>query len=474
MKTKRNTQELIDILNRELTAFSQRKSIMFYPVENTMHDYTEGSLHFNGFEVLFRCHKEMTGYSFMEPPVYDTNPYSVFGGTAAKYEMLFRFPFSPITFSAYDIHNVIEDTVFETLLFNNISDEKSAVYAVNKMLGFLERNYFKIECIAEENTLQKKITENYIFDHEVLCDGFDETQFYEDLTESVKLHECLLFLHAQITDELYSFILRGNPRRLIKRLEKSQRKGRLTTFELRFKKHMEERNYEKISENISAPIIERNKINFSTGVIYTASMMLSFIGAVIAIEILQSLWSSVFIDGLYILTLNVFEICSVLLIIAFTALIFVAIKKLRFTKNKIQHKIIKDKYDKPVLIISSVLIVFCILFSMYGVRNKSIYVDNNTLYYCKEPAKNNEVTFILIQGYEYEEGGRTVYSTDTKELLCVIDGDYEDFTYCNANDGDVDLLTSETLAKLKQAGAKTESYKTIEAFGEKHGIYIEG
>ena len=100
MKIKKNMQDHIDVLNRELKSFATRNpSVIFNEVVNTEEDYTQGSLKFDSFTVLFRCHGGGSGYSFMEVPMFEDTKSAPMGCVEATYEALFKFDFSLFVFS---------------------------------------------------------------------------------------------------------------------------------------------------------------------------------------------------------------------------------------------------------------------------------------------------------------------------------------------------------------------------------------
>lgn len=475
MKIKKNMQEHIDSLNKELRNFANyNPQVIFNEVRNTEENYTEGSLTFRDFTVLFRCCDGATGYSFSETNILDVIEYKTIGTTIATYEMFFKFDFSPIRFSVYDIHNVLNDQNFRTLCFHNIFDENSASEAAKTMLDFIQKNEVAISRISNDITLQKQLYDNYIYDEKVFNKDFNEEAFLKDINESMMIHELFMSLHGPIQEGLERFILTGNNKQLVKNFNKAEKKNNLILFEKRYEKYLYDNNFPKVEGTVLNKTKNVKRKNKATSIANVVCLFLSFTIGVLITHIVTTVAVDFFHPNSLVLATTAEEL-EILLIVLSQAIIYITLTyKLPVIKDKV-NRIFKEKYDIPVIIIGLILFVTGICISVNNYKNHAILIKNDTLYVDNSSLNATEnVEFIFIKGYEYEENDGVVFSDSVEDrfLYYVINKDYECFCNCNlfTDDGNV---TDEVLNKLKEAGCTVTSYRTINDYATAHGFEIE-
>ncbi len=474
MKIKRGMQEHIDNISKEVSNFCIREMLPFTPIQNTDKDYAEGHITFSSYKVHIRCHDSGVCYSFMEKSLLD-NDESPFTGNQAAVEMIFEFGFTPLLFNAYDIHNVVDDKIFETLSFNFIKDEESAKYAVEKMMGFLKRNYSAIQKITENKFLQDKLIENYKQDFQAVYGEYD-TEYMLDpeyLEDSIDDH--LISRNFICNDELIHFILTKNPKKLIKTLDKAERKNELTAFEKRYKAYLDESNYQAIDNEASKRVVAQTKQNKILKVVYAVALIAAGIISQLLITFIKSLLIGYFYeDGLYIGNTLPLELATITLVISILLFILATGKAVPAIKDKLGLGAIKDKYNKPIIIGAVVLLCGTLFFSYYAVKNNAILIIDNTLYIDNQEAIKDELTFIYIEGYQYDSDDPSSYSNEEfeRELYYVYGDDYEGYIITDLVSTD-QTVTNDVLKQIKRTDFKVEQYKTIEAFSEKYNFSIE-
>ncbi len=476
MKIKKNMQEHIDSLNKELRKFTNyNPQVVFTDVKNTEEDYAEGSLTFRDFTVLFRCCDGAAGYSFLETSIVDVIEYKTIGTTLATYEMFFKFAFSPIRFSAYDIHNVLDDQNFRTLCFHNVFDENSASEAAKIMLDFVQKNEVAISRISNDINLQKQLYDNYIYDEKVFNQDFKEDEFLKDINESMLIHELFMSLHEPIQEGLERFVLTGNNKQLVRNFNKAEKKNNLILFEKRYEKYLYDKNFPKIEGTVLNKTKNVKRKNKATSIANVVCLFLSFtIGILITHTVTTATVDFFHPDSLVLGTTA--EELEILLIILSQVIIYITLTyKLPVIKDRV-NRIFKKKYDIPVLIIGLIIFITGICISVNNYKNHAILIKNDTLYVDNSSLNATEnVEFIFVEGYEYEENdGVTVHSDSIEDrfLYYVTDKDYESFCNCNlfTDDGNV---TDEVLNELKEAGCTVTSYRTIDDYATAHGFEIE-
>lgn len=478
MKIKKNMQEHIDVLNRELKNFATRNpSVIFNEVVNTEDDYTQGSLKFDNFTVYFRCHGGGSGYSFMEVPMFEDNRSAPMGCVEATYEALFKFDFSQIPFSIYDIHNAINDQNFRTLCFHNIITEENAVDAISEMLDFISKNEYQINQIGINESLQKIILGNYFYDEKIFDKKFDINKFNEDIETNAEMHEVLMGLTLTIQDGVYKFLLTGNNKQLVKEFNKAEKKNELILFEQRYKKYLYDNNFQKPDNKLIKEFEENNKNSTITKIFHAAILLFGFFIGSILSAILENFLVDIFYKDDLFLSYTSTEILNLIFVagVVLTCLGIAYKLPLKIIKNKVS-KVFKNRYETPVIIVGLVLIVIGTVTITNTFKNCGVYIRENVLYVENQVTnKNSDIEFILIKGYEEEsENGKKTYYDDIehRELLYVLDGKYEDYQYCVIYSEDY-IVTNQVLNKLKKADCKLSSYRTIEEFAEKNGLKLD-
>lgn len=478
MKIKKNMQDHIDVLNRELKSFATRNpSVIFNEVVNTDEDYTQGSLKFHSFTVLFRCRSGGSGYSFMEVPMFDDTKSAPMGCTEATYEALFKFDFSEIPFSIYDIHNAIDDQNFRTLCFHNIITEENAVVAATEILDFISKNEYQINQLGTDQNLQKLLLDNYFHDEKVFDKKLDINKFNEDVETNAELHEVLMGIHLAIQDGVYKFLLTGNNKLLVKQFTKAEKKNDLILFEKRYEKHLYDNNFPKPDSKMIKALEEGKKNSTITRFFNTALVILSFVLGVVLSDVCEKLMvNSLYPDDLF-LGYTSSGILNLLLVLGVVLIILGSVYKLPF--NFIKHKvsrIFKKEYEKNVIIAGLVLVVMGTVCITNTFKNHGIYIRNDVLYIDNQTANETlDVEFILIKGYEAEDdNGKIIYNDEIedRDLLYVFDGKYEEYQYCVIYSENYDV-TNQILNKLKKADCKLSIYRTLEEFGEKNGFELD-
>ena len=477
MKIKKNMQDHIDVFNRELKSFAAcNPAVVFNEVVNTEEDYTQGSLTFDNFTVLFRCHGGGSGYSFMEIPIFDDGRSAPLGCVEATYEALFKFNFSQILFSIYDIHNAINDSNFRTLCFHNIITEEDAVDAISEILDFITKNEGIIKQISNDTQLQKTLLDNYFADEKVIDDKFDINEFNKDIESNTEIHNIVLGIHMAIQDGIYKFLLTGNYKQLVKEFNKAEKKNDLIVFEQRYQKFLYDNNFPKPDNTIIQKLKEGDKNTTFTKIFNGGIVLLGFIIGITLSEII----STVLVDTLYkndlFLGYTSSGILSMVFIIGALLIIISTAYKLpfKFIKNKVS-RMFKKEYDKPVLITGLVLLAVGLALIVNTFISNAVFIRDKVLYVDNEPVnESTEVEFIYIQGYEEFENEETVYhhSIEDRDLMYVFNNDYEAYQYCQLYSTDF-TVTNDVLKQLNDTDCKVSTYKTLEEYAEKNGFEIE-
>ena len=285
-------------------------------------------------------------------------------------------------------------------------------------------------------------------------------------------------LGLNIQDGVYKFLLTGNNKLLVKQFTKAEKKNDLILFEKRYEKYLYDNNFQKPDNEFIKDLKSNKKSYKITKLVNALILIAGFVIGIVLSETLSTLLVEAFYKNDLFLGCTSSGITSIFFIIGFVLLAFTIAYKLPFDffKNKIE-KIYKKEYNKVVLIVGIALVIIGSICIAYTFKNHAIYInENDVLYIDNEPTtESDNVEFILIKGYEYEdENNKIIYcdAIEDRDLLYVFDGEYEYYQYCQIYSEDL-TVTNHALSRIKKADCKLSSYRTLEEFAEKNGFELE-
>lgn len=472
MKLKKNSVEILERINKILADFAMANgNLPFYKIIPNADDEYVGAIKFDSFMAYF-CFAEdsVFGYSFMETPFHDGN--ATFGRDIALLTR-FKFDFSEIAFSPYDIHNVINSHDFVTLDFHEMKSLEDAENNLSVILNFIKKNLVAIRNIATDANLQNKLLDNYFSDQKALDKKFDKEEFYEDIKLSMAAYEMSLYLHCDLHDGVDRFLCAGNYSPLIKKAIKLENKGKITVFEKRYTDYLVENGYPAPNGNRKQKRLEtKSKSNWTAGITIISVVAALVASLVVCISLEERAIEYFFTNKNYIATIEN-EIPYILMT---CGLAFLFVRILLFIP------IIKDKTHygealaggktwvlKLALVVSIIFMVVSPIISVSNIKNNSICLENNQLCLENEPLEKSQVEIIYIQGYyEVDNDGNEYYVSgpDCSSYYIVFDGDYENHNFCNGLYDENGNEKYVLIKALKQTDYTVKTFKTFEEFSE--------
>ncbi len=470
MKLKKNSIEILERINKILADFALNNgNIPFYKIIPNADDEYVGAIKFDSFMAYFTfAENYMFGYSFMETPFHDDNV--TFGRDVALLTK-FKFDFSEIEFSPYDIHNVINSHDFVTLDFHEIRNPQDAENNLSVILGFLNKNLVAIRNIATDVNLQNKLLDNYFSDQKALDKKFDKDEFYEDIKLSMTAYDLSLYLHCDLQEGVDRFLCAGNYSPLIKKAIKLEKKGKITVFEKRYTDYLVENGYPAPDGNRKQKRLDTKKKSSWNGIIFAISVVLSFICSILILSITEEKSIEYFYANKNLIATAQEDVSIFLLIIGLILLFARLILFIPMFREKSQLGSLFTDDKKWILRLS---LAFGVLFTVISpfvlisnVKNNSVTFENNQLFIENEPVEKSLIEMIYIQGYyDVDNDGNEYFVTgpDATNYYLVLDGDYENYLYCDGLFDENGYENRALIKSIEQAGYTFTTYKTDSEF----------
>mgnify|MGYP003296008944 CR=1 FL=1 len=231
-------EPFIDVFNKSLQQYCAKNSIEFVPILMEEADYST-TIEFPKFKLHFTFDVgSSTGYRFMEGTLEEMT-----SGFVDHNNLLtrFEFDFSKLLFSPYDIHNVIRSNDFCTLDFHRISTSDDVGKCLQIILGFVDKNLIAINGLADNQQLQKELTDNYFADVVALKKKAKLNEFETDIESAMDSHETELYCQTRLENGIDKYVRTGNSKELWFSYYKYSKKNKLILFEKRYVDYLFER-----------------------------------------------------------------------------------------------------------------------------------------------------------------------------------------------------------------------------------------
>lgn len=474
MKLKKYSVEILERINKILADFALNNgNLCFNQITKNDNKEYVGSMKFDFFTAYFFFGEEYPmGYSFMETPM-SANYDSVSLNRNITFLTRFKFDFSKILFSPYDIHNAINLHDFQTLDFHEIKTFEDAESDLAIILGFIQKSLVLINNINTDVNLQNKLLDNYFSDCNALIRKFDKEEFYADIEEDVAISldscEVLKYLHIDLQEGVERFLSTGSYSALVKKANKLEKKGKITVFEKRYTDYLAENGYPAPNDNVTQRTLKNKRSrNWNLGV-----TVISFILAIITavptdILIEEKAVNRFFEQKIYIATLAddfTYFLLTVCLLVLFRGIILSipAIHKKIYSNQYLSNG--KKWIRRVAIIIAFVLAIASPFISMSHVKNNSFVFENNQIYFSNEPVDKSDVEIVYIQGYyTVDDNGNEVLVTGGDAVSYYIVLKDRDAVFCEGLITDNGYEKTETVQSLKQAGYTFTTYDCYEDF----------
>lgn len=432
------------VLKGANVTFSQEKNLINADVE------------FSGFTVKIKYTNEMSsGYSFLE------------GTEIAKCLLTkFKFSFSNISYSIYDIHNTVDDKIFTTYDFHSIYNANDLTNAIDTVFDFITRNYDKISSIPDDMPMQAKLIESFEKGLAVAKKKVTPEMYCSDVEKYEESLDIALYFLRYNETAFTDFIVKGKVNQLQRFYAKNSKKCKLLPFEERYLEYLYEHDFKVCDEKITNDTKDKYKTsrlaNKSSNTAILISLALGFITNFLTDYIINATALAGYTT--FCSFSRVDTIIYFLLLLGFYLLICTPVEKLIKSKKGIYRK------RTPLTII--LLVVFGVALVAGGITldvydtEKAVAVSSDDVFVNSHNEKQHysydKIKFYLIEGEYYD--GEYLSGDDYKSYVMIINNDYENY-YQSYSYSDLKSVI-ETNATIEH------SFKTIEDFEQEFQIKI--
>lgn len=420
-------------------------------------DYIE--VDFNSFKAIFLTGNMPYGYSFFEGS--DVTPEN-------SVIVRFKFDFSDIYFSPYDIHNALGLNKFEILDFH-ISDGRIEFDRnLDRLFDFIKENRYQLDEFAMYATEQQKLLDCYVHDLQVASKRIYSKGLEEKTDKRLRSHEINLFYYQALAPYLSEFT-KGSSKSLQKQLEKRSNKGKLLMYEERYYKYLEAHDYQMADEQTKENLSKLTKKERKTGFINAIVIIASLIAWAITSSVIELIVEKTAFADSIILSSGESDM-FIIPVIAISGIISIIIDRIHLKKHD-KTLLLPFSRGKEGIIIQTVcfaILAFC-LFVRIDNANNVIAINANQVIVSEEISKqeaydikNDRVKFIELDGF-YDNDGKFV---EEKDFTIVIDDDYENHIYNEL----VDEELQKAVDIIEKNNAFAERYKTMDDYNQKYNI----
>lgn len=396
--------------------------------------------------------------------------YSFFEGSDVTSEngviVRFKFDFSDIYFSPYDVHNALNLSKFEILDFHISENSMSLEANVDRLFRFISENMYQLEEIAKYPSEQSKLIECYMHDLQVTSKGIYKKGIEQKTKKRLRSHEIDMFYYNSLSYCLPQF-LDGKPNKLKKELEKRSSKGKLLMFEERYYKYLEAHDYQ-MPDEASREKFQRLTKKESKSKLAYLFVLLASVVICVAISFLIRLVveKTSFADYMILLKGN----SEMFIIPIFAVLGFLSLTIDKIHLRKYDCSLLCPRMKNKTLTVIQ-LICFAIMLVCFFIRINEAYntvaMNETQVVISKDiftqevyDINNDRIKFIEIDGYYADSD----YYVDDRDFIIVVDNDYENYSFTDLSEKNLERA----LSIIDENNAFALKYKSIEDFREKH------
>lgn len=406
------------------------------------------TLDFADFKVIIKFGSQLqTEFSFLE------------GSNVSDCMLVkFKFPFSEINYSIYDIHNTVDDRIFTTYDFHCLYNDGNIKAALGTVFDFIERNREKISVIQENADMQRRLNDSF-------CRALaaaDKKLTYEKYVSDADAYETSvdtsLYILSNQDNGLEEFALHSSTNRLQKFYAKRSSKGKLLPFEERYLEYLFQNDFDAqrcgITDEIKSGYKNSNLISICSAVTVAVSAIIGFVLDIIAFYCTKNQIYDAYTE--FSDSSRVFSIIFIILCLGVYLLIFEPVQRLMLKKKNIYRK--RSRTGRAVYASVGIILIIAGCVASHTDAQRCVAVNENEIYYNADGRQAyysyNDVKLYLIEGEYY---GDEYYETDDdKSFVMVVGDDYGN--YCRS------LSYTDVKNVITKSTTVEGSFKTLDEF----------
>lgn len=381
----------------------------------------------------------------------------------------FRFPYSDILYSIYDVHNAVSDSRFDTYCFHCLYNEQDVIRAIDSVIAFINRNLSGLTALNDNEQMKNALDSS--FDNG-LCvaskNKITRQMLIDNPSKYYPKHDFNLYILRSSETAFTNHIYNGKVKALQQFYKRESKHNHLLTFEERYLEYLFENDFSVANEEVVKRVKCQEKTSGYLNRVTTITSLLSLLLGMGLTFLIEGLVKNR-LEQEYYLLLPV-EISSFLhfafYTMSFSVIIYEPVKRIVIRRRK-EYDNSKSKTEKRinvVLAVIGVVLVFATSGYVYLSAQKTVGINEESVYYCQkignvEILSLDEVKFYMIEGYSVDDSFYDAYGD--KRIVVVRDnGDYVDSDYLDSIDVPKSLVNSLDYEA---------SFKTLDDFCE----YIE-
>ena len=378
---------------------------------------------YEGFKVILTYSEDYQyGYSFLENK-------NVEKCLVTK----FKFDYSDIFYSIYDVHNAVEDKKFDTYDFHCLYNEKQVLNAIDIVIGFVSRNYGLLRDINENEKLQQRLDSSFDRGLELVSKKITREMLKENPEKYYNKHDFNLYVFRSTDETLTNHVYNGSTKAVQKFFALQSRKNNLLPFEERYLEYLFENDFTVADQDVLERVNKQEKTSIFLKRAETVSTLLSLVLA-IALNFLIAYLCENRLENEYWLLWDI-ELNSIVPFALCTGgfcAIFHPIFKRIMMKNKEDYDGKTDVRVTAVVALIGIIVIALTSTYVYFDYQKAVGLNENEIYYCQhlgrfEKLGYDDVKLYLIEGSDI--GDEEIYSDayPDKRIVLVKDDDYGDY-----------------------------------------------
>lgn len=414
-------------------------------------DYIE--LDFCLFKAVFITGYVAYGYSFFEG-----NDITPDNGVIVR----FKFDFSDICFSPYDVHNALGLNKFEILDFH-ISDGRIEFEKnLDRLFDFIKENRYQLEEFAKYPSEQEKLLNCYMHDLRVASKGIFKRGLEEKTKKRLRSHEINLFYYQALAP-YFSEFTKGKSKSLENQLEKRSGKGKLLMYEERYYKYLKSHDYQMPDEFTREKLTRLTKKESKSRLAYLVVLLASIILCVLTSFVIRLIVEKTVFADFTILSGGDSEM-FIIPVFALVGLISITVDSIYNRKHgkTLLLPNISNKKRLVMQIICVAVLAFCLFvrvdeaFNIVGMNENQVIISEDIETQSVYDIKNDRVKFIEIQGW-YDDDEAFV---EDRDFIIVIDDDYENYYYTDLNEEEIE----NAIKIIEKNNAFAEKYRAMDNY----------
>ena len=405
------------------------------------------NIKYSGFTATVKyCNALLASYSFIES--------QNLGNSIAA---AFKFDFSPIEFSIYNIHNAVDDQTFVTYDNHCVYAKEDVDSTIDTIFEFIGRNSKKISEIAENGDMQAALLQSVRHDLGIVAKNVEFDRFAE-YSDSNLIDKCNSKLHSyRYGDETFkNHILTGAKSDIQKYLAKKSAKGKLLDYEKRYFDYLLANDFESSNTQFKDSVKEQDKKSAIVSRISFISVIISMFAAYGISYLIEKITLGAIKDsGYYPMVIHDFNFIFIIVLTVGIDVLIGIVAANAILKKKDMTALVQSRSTQIICAVLGAAIICAGCVMTYFETQKNIALGENDVYICEHWNETEYVKYDEIKFYKVKDK-----ESDSEDYILVKDNDYKNYSTFYKSDN----LSKEAQALFDKKVKVEKTYSTFLEF----------